>query len=370
MHPEIPKGRSRRPTLWLGRLPDGRYTLHPGHDTPEVRERLHRLPGTARDPETGRLVIPGDKNALSRLRTLFPDHRIRKDRTYREWPPLPPDLLHELQARKYSRKTIESYLRYNRLLLRHSGKSPADITQTDIRRFLSYLVDRKKVSTSYINGAISALKFFYGFLRNRTFIYDIRRPRKDKRLPVVFTQDELARLFATITNSKHRALLMLIYSGGLRVGEVVKLRPDDIDAGRISIHIKGGKGRKDRYTLLSNTALDAIQLYQKEYGISMWLFPGRDHGRHLTTRSVGLVFQKACRRADITKDVTVHSLRHSFATHLLEAGTDLRTIQVLLGHQSSNTTEIYTHVSRRRLETVRSPLDDMAEQIRRTSKTS
>lgn len=165
-------------------------------------------------------------------------------------------------------------------------------------------------------------------------------------------------LFDAVENIKHKAILMLIYSSGLRVSGVVNLKPEDIDTHRKMIHIKGAKGKKDRYTLLSEIALKTINEYRKRYTILDFLFPGQNEGEHLSIRSVEHIMEHAIKNAGIQKKVTVHSLRHSFVTHLLEAGTDLRYIQELLGHKSSKTTEIYTHVSDRDIRRIRSPLDD------------
>jgi len=152
---------------------------------------------------------------------------------------------------------------------------------------------------------------------------------------------------------------MLVYSAGLRVGEVVRLKLEDIDNKRMLIHIKGAKGRKDRYTMLSETALDILRKYWKEYKPVKWLFEGARTGRYLSTRTVEKILEYACEKAGIRKDVSVHTLRHSFATHLLEGGTDLRYIQELLGHTSSKTTEIYTHVSTKSIGKIKSPLDTL-----------
>ncbi|HIC90998.1 MAG TPA: recombinase XerC [Syntrophaceae bacterium] len=161
------------------------------------------------------------------------------------------------------------------------------------------------------------------------------------------------------SNIKHKAILMLIYSAGLRVGEVVKLMIEDIDRERKLIRIKEAKGRKDRYTLLSDSILQVLRSYFKEYRPQKWLFPGAKQGRHISTRTVQAIFEQAKTKAGIKKDVSVHSLRHSLATHLLESGVDLRYIQELLGHKSSKTTEVYTHVSRKSLGLIKSPLDTL-----------
>ena len=160
-------------------------------------------------------------------------------------------------------------------------------------------------------------------------------------------------------NIKHKAILMLIYSAGLRVSEVVKLKPQDIDSQRKLVHIGNAKGRKDRYTLLSGIALETLRNYWGKYKPKKWLFQSQDKEKHITTRTVQRIFESACKKAGIRKEVSVHSLRHSFATHLLEQGTDLRYIQELLGHKSSKTTEIYTHVSNRDLKKIKSPLDNI-----------
>jgi integrase/recombinase XerD len=169
--------------------------------------------------------------------------------------------------------------------------------------------------------------------------------------------DEVVRLLRTVQNIKHRAILYLTYSSGLRVGEVVRLRIEDIDPARKTVKVRQGKGRKDRMTLLSDAALQVLNDYMKRVHLESWLFPGGEEGRHITERSVQKVFEKARGQAGIVKKVSVHALRHSFATHLLEGGTDLRYIQELLGHQSSKTTEIYTHVSVKDVRRIQSPLD-------------
>lgn len=164
---------------------------------------------------------------------------------------------------------------------------------------------------------------------------------------------------AVVSNLKHRLMLMLMYSAGLRGSEVVKLKSVDIDVQRKFIHVKGGKGRKDRYTILSDVAVETLHEYLKVYGESKYLFPSQDREKHLTIRSVEKIFSDACKKAGVKKNATAHSLRHSFATHLLESGVDLRYIQELLGHKSSKTTEVYTHVSNKELGKIKNPLDNL-----------
>jgi site-specific recombinase XerD len=223
------------------------------------------------------------------------------------------------------------------------------------------LVERRRASRSYHNEVVSALRFMCeSVLETPLLALRIPRPRTERqRLPEVLSPDEVARTLAGARNPKHRALLMLLYSAGLRVGEVVRLRPSDLDRERGLLRIRKGKGSKDRYTLLAQRAVDAVRIYLDAYPTERWLFPGSDPERHLTARSVQRVVKRAARAAGIAKDVTTHTLRHSFATHLLEAGINLRVIQELLGHQSARTTQIYTHVSKSNLEAVRSPLDNL-----------
>lgn len=173
----------------------------------------------------------------------------------------------------------------------------------------------------------------------------------------MLSREEIIGILSAIENIKHRAILLMTYSAGLRVGEVVRLRVEDIDSKRRFVHVKQGKGRKDRYTLLTDTALEVLREYFKKYRPESWLFPGGKENDHLTERSVEKIFEHAREAAGIKKNVSVHTLRHSFATHLLEDGVDLRYIQELLGHASSKTTEIYTHVSEAGIGRIKSPLD-------------
>ena len=190
------------------------------------------------------------------------------------------------------------------------------------------------------------------------FIIDeVPRPGKERKLPPVLNQEEILKTFSYVENLKHKTLLMLIYSAGLRVGESVRLKMADIDGERKMIHLRGAKGKKDRYTLLSDAALQALREYYKKYRPKEFLFEGMGERAHLSERSIQNVFQRAVKRAGIKKQISIHGLRHSFATHLLESGVDLRYIQELLGHSSSKTTEIYTHVSKKSLGKIVNPLD-------------
>ncbi|MEM5867761.1 MAG: tyrosine-type recombinase/integrase [Candidatus Aenigmatarchaeota archaeon] len=267
------------------------------------------------------------------------------------------DLRRELVSRKYSNKTIKAYHYFNRDFLNFIGKRPSEITDNDIKEYPAYLAEEKQSATSTLNQAINALKFYYGAMLKKKFVYEVKRPRKDKKLPVVLSQEEVAKILSSVDNVKHKTILMLVYSGGLRVSEVAKLKLEDIDPQRGLIHIKGSKGRKDRYTLLSNSAFEIINIFCKAFKHKKWLFTGQNEDKHITTRTIEKIFENALRKSGIQKIASVHALRHSFATHLLESGVDLRYIQEILGHKSSKTTEIYTYVNTINLSKIKNPLD-------------
>lgn len=277
---------------------------------------------------------------------------------------LPPEYLEQLRLRRYSRSTIKAYLTHFNLFLAYIGhRPPQEITQEEIKGYLLYLVNEKDASGTYQNQAINAIKFYYEKVLNRPrAVYQLPRAKGGRKLPSVLSPEEVVRLIGSITNPKHRTMIALIYSAGLRLSELLNLTPSDIDSKRNMILVRSGKGRKDRMTLLSETALAMLRDYYRAYQPKKWLFEGSDGGKY-HARSVQNVFHKAKERAGIAKPATVHTLRHSFATHLLEQGTDLRYIQTLLGHSSSKTTEIYTHVSNQAIGKIKSPLDIHGKKI-------
>jgi site-specific recombinase XerD len=246
---------------------------------------------------------------------------------------------------------------YNRLLCGTLQKFPEKIQQEDITQFLATLEKDREYAASSINLAISAIKFFYKRVLKDDIIKEQRRPRKDERLPMVLSKTEVLKILDMEKNPKHRLLLMLVYSSGLRVSEVVTLKLEHIDLSCKVIYVRLGKGRKDRCTLLSEKAADLMTEYCAFFGIQTWLFPGQPATKHLSIRSAQHIFEKALRNAGILKNISIHSLRHSFATHLLENGTDIRYIQALLGHSSLRTTERYTHIARRSILNIKSPFD-------------
>ena len=274
-------------------------------------------------------------------------------------PCLPPkiaaSMTDAMRALKYSRRTTTRYLaiidRYARFLDLPLLESGVD----DATRFLALLERDFKASASSINQAISALRFLYTKVLGREAPLK-RRPKADRRLPGVLSRDEALRIVSAPRNLKHRLLLILAYSAGLRVSEIAALRVADIDTARGVIIVRNGKGRKDRYTLLATKTKRIFETYTDLYKPQTWLFEGQN-GSHLSTRSIQEVFTRAKNRAGIIKDVSIHSLRHSFATHLLEAGTDIRYIQELLGHANAKTTQIYTHIAKKDFLRIRSPYD-------------
>lgn len=274
-----------------------------------------------------------------------------------------------LKIRGFSWRTSKAYLIHiKRYLNYYKDVNPLSLGEKEVQQYLIHLIDKHEVSNAFIDQSISAFKFLYTEIYNSEFIINIKRPKKDKKLPNVLSSSEVINILKGVDNFKHKVMLIITYSSGLRVGEVVRLKVDDIDQERKLIHIRQSKGRKDRYTVLSNIALEALNLYLQVYRPEEWLFPGVASSGHLTERTVQKVFENACKKAKIEKSVSVHCLRHSFATHLLERGTDLRYIQELLGHCSSKTTEIYTHVSNRDIGRITSPLDTIAQDCFRYNK--
>ena len=309
----------------------------------------NNVPGSGNDVVSGSDAVSlGDKFSLLgeiSLPEKFPESWQKK-------------LDNELRSRKYSPRTIRAYLYYNRLICRVLQKVPEQICREDITKFLAIIEKDKEYSASSMNLALSAIKFFYKEVLKKEFA-DQCRPRHDKRLPIVLSKTEIAEILRLERNPKHRLLLMLVYSSGLRVSEVVSLQKEHIDLSRKVIYIMQSKGRKDRYTLLSEKAAAFISEYYAFFDIHTWLFPGQNSSRHLTIRSAQQIFEKALHRADINKKISIHGLRHSFATHLLESGTDIRYIQTLLGHASLRTTQGYTHIAKRNILSIQSPLDTM-----------
>ena len=261
----------------------------------------------------------------------------------------------------YSENTQRIYTYYLGLFFDHfKHRDVEHINPKEIENFLYDLIQKNKLSYSAQSQYINAIKFYFEkVLEKPRTVYKLSRPRKPKKLPNVMSKNEIRKLFNAVSNIKHKAILHLAYSGGLRLSELLNLKIKDIDSNRMLIHIKGGKGKKDRTTILSSQSLKILREYYRSYKPRIWLFEGIKEGKQYSAKSVQNILKANLKKAGINKPFTVHTLRHSFATHLLEQGTDLRYIQELLGHNSSKTTEIYTHVSTKNLCNIISPADTL-----------
>jgi len=263
----------------------------------------------------------------------------------------------EMELRGYSPQTQKHYLSHLRLLEGYLSKPLNQVSPEEIKDFLHYRI-KNAVSYSSINISCNAFKVLFNSILKRNWSDDvIVRPKKRKKLPYILSKDEILSIFEHIPNIKHRTILLTAYSAGLRISEVLNLAVSDIDSNNMLIKVRGGKGGKDRFTILGIENLNMLRHYWKLYKPEDLLFPGKIPGKPIAARNIQKVFKSAKDNAGINKPVSVHSLRHSFATHLLENNTDLRTIQVLMGHANINTTCIYLHLSTKRISSIISPLD-------------
>lgn len=270
---------------------------------------------------------------------------------------LPVEYFQKLELKHYSENTKRSYITcFLRFMNHYQGKELNTLDEKDVQNYTLKLVD-EGFSTSYINIAINAIKFYYEIVQgmpNR--FYAIDRPRKRHTLPKVLSKEEIIDMLNNANNIKHKCIIGILYSAGLRRSELINLKIEDIDSKRMVIRVNYAKGNKDRLTLLSEKLLNDLRIYYKQWHPHKYLFEGRG-GEQYSETSIRIIVSRAAQKAGIKKRVTPHMLRHSFATHLLENGTDLRYIQLLLGHNSSKTTEIYTHVATKNIQTIKNPLD-------------
>ncbi|WP_405396666.1 site-specific tyrosine recombinase/integron integrase [Maribacter sp. Asnod2-G09] len=269
----------------------------------------------------------------------------------------PEEYLLKLELKRYANSTVRTYVSFFEMFINYyKEKELITLDESDIRNFLQHLIHRN-VSNSYLNQAINAIKFYYEVvlgMPNR--FYEIERPRKESKLPKVISKEEILTIIENTNNLKHKCIVQLLYGSGLRRSELLNLKIEDIDSKRMLVRVVGSKGNKDRQTLLSKNALNDLRRYFTKYEPKIYLFEGKN-GMKYSGASVLKIVKSAAEKANIRITVTPHILRHSFATHLLESGTDLRQIQVLLGHSSSKTTEIYTHVATNTFESIKNPLD-------------
>ncbi len=276
--------------------------------------------------------------------------------------PLRQRMIEDMKIRNFSQHTIAAYVSAVYRLAHFYNKSPDQLGREEIRAFLVDLVEQKKVSWPYYKQVLAGLRLFYRHvIRHGEVVEDVRCPRPEKRLPVVLSPGEVAQFFKAIPSLKHRTILMLAYGAGLRIGEAVRVRVSDIDRQRKVLRVRQGKMKKDRYTLLSPGLLEILDRYLWAARPVDLLFTTRSKDRPICDSTVQAVCVQARKDAGIDKRISPHTLRHSFATHLLESGTDLRVIQVLLGHASPRTTAIYTHVSTALIGKTPSPLDALPD---------
>jgi len=300
---------------------------------------------------------------------FFPGNKIKSNTTpvkvndfrKRELPEgyraCPEEFLQKLELKKYAINTAKTYINlFERFINHYKNKELSHIDENDIRLYLQQLIQQNR-SDSYVNQMINGIKFYYEVvLEMPNRFYSVERPMKKEALPKVISLEEVQGIIKNTNNIKHKCIVSLLYSAGLRRNELLCLKLGDIDSKRMVITIKNGKGNKDRQTILSESVLNDLRVYYKEWKPKVYLFEGAK-GEQYTPTSILRIIKSAAKKAGIRKNITPHMLRHSFATHLLENGTDLRYIQVLLGHNSTRTTEVYTQVAINNIKAIKSPIE-------------
>lgn len=268
-------------------------------------------------------------------------------------------MLEDMQIRNLAVNTQDSYIQQVSLFARHFRKSPELLGPEQIRAYQVYLTTEKKLAPGSVIIAVAALRFLYKVTLKKTWLLQdiIPAPKKPQTLPVVLSPEEVMQFLAAVASRKHRAILTTCYGAGLRISEAVALQPPAIDSKRMVLRVEQGKGKKDRYVMLSPKLLDVLRDWWRVERPQRWLFPGDIPGRHITREAVGQACEKAHSISKIPKPITPHSLRHAFAVHLLEQGTDVRTIQLLLGHRSLSTTAKYLRIATSKVCSTSSPLD-------------
>jgi len=285
--------------------------------------------------------------------------RSRFMQILRPMTPLRQRMLEDMQLRHYSPHTIEAYLRNVTQFAQHFGTSPARLGPEHIRTYQLWLLQQQVARSTFIQ-AVSALRFCYETTLGRPWMVEyIPYPRRQKTLPLILSRAEVAALLVAPRNLKHRTILATLYAAGLRVSELCQLQPRDIESQRMVIRVRHGKGQRDRLVMLSPRLLALLRHYWKLFRPQAWLFPGADLAQPITRDGVAFICRQAGKAAELTKPVHPHLLRHAFATHLLEAGVDLRRIQLLLGHASLRSTSLYLHVAPMAAQETASPLDGL-----------
>jgi integrase/recombinase XerD len=338
--------------------------------SPERVAAVRAVPGRRWHPEERYWTVPHSPETLERVRSLFTSDRVVVAAAVEAASPeldvarvreVVTALDEEMTLQGYSPKTRETYGRQVQRFLKWLRRDPETAAGEDVRTYLLDAVD-SGLSASFVRQAQAALSIlFRDILGQPDRVAHLPKSKSAKKVPLVLSEGQVLRLLRATSNLRDETLLTVIYSAGLRVSEAIRLKPGDILSDRGQVRVRGGKGKKDRYTVLAEKTLQLLREYYRAYRPGEWLFPGQTAGTHLSTTSVRRAFRRACRRAGITSKATVHTLRHSFATHLLDRGVDLRYIQELLGHSSITTTQWYTVVSSWRLGQARSPLDSFEE---------
>lgn len=323
----------------------------------ELIVRMKKLAGSRWSQTLGVWHLPDtvqnrERFHLAPLSYSFPSEEgIEQIKKYIQW----------LSSKKYSPNTIKTYSEaLKSFLIFYREKTITEITNEDVVIYNNEYILKNNLSCSYQNQIVNAIKLFFSTIRGTKIEIDkIHRPKRSKILPNVLSKEEIKLILNAHSNIKHKTMLSLIYSCGLRRSELLNLKPADIDSKRGIVIIRQGKGKKDRIVPLSLKILEMLREYYSICRPKIWLFEGQNLGEQYSEYSLQSVLKQALQKTGITKQVTLHWLRHSYATHLLEAGTDLRYIQELLGHNSSKTTEIYTHVSTKSIQQIKSPFDDL-----------
>jgi len=274
--------------------------------------------------------------------------------------------IEDLKLRNYAAGTIENYVYHVARFASWHGRSPEQLDQEAVRRYLLHLIEAGEISWSHYNVTVCALRFLYRITLGKNWpIQHLPYAKRPKKLPAVLADQEVVSVLECVPQVSQRLVLLTIYATGLRISEALRLRPQDIDSRRMFIHVHSGKGSKDRLVPLSPLLLETLREYWRSHRPQGWLFPSRQAERPMSASVVGLACRRAARAAGVSKRVTPHTFRHSFATRLLEAGVDVRTIQKILGHSSLRTTMLYTHVSLGRMQSVANPLDRLAQEVPR-----
>lgn len=332
--------------------------------------KLKKIQGTYFDPSSRAWVLPKQIETIQNFLETFALDEVEVDpRILPKKAPLMGDFFRAIRERNYSHQTVKIYYNINLQLLCFCQRLPAFVTEQDIRNFLDTKVSTGRITGKSLATHRQAILFYFREIRGQFPNLHFPKLKKELHLPEVLSLDDLLQIFNTLKNPKHKMMIKLAYSAGLRVSEVVSIKISDLDLQRKMIRIKQAKGKKDRYSLLASTITNELDYYLKErsqnlflsdrgHSSNPFLFPNRSNG-HITIRTAEKIFEQAKQKVGILKDVSFHSLRHAFATHLLEQGTDLRIIQTLLGHESIRTTQIYTKVSTTRIQNVTSPIDRM-----------